>query len=242
MEIYKPNIGGLFWVEMALLFAAIIAIAVLVMMKLTQAGVFIPVLLIILVLMLVSLLVLARTSYTIDDENIIIQGAFGKREKPLGSVTKIIDTNKGGVSILSAEKIILLFGEEEKVSISPREKAAALEVLKECCPDAIFEEDRKEKEAKDEAAIPAVVNDGADAEADDAYIEDLSGKRYEEPAESAPTEWDDKPADEDPCGEEDASSEETGESGDFSSDEEAIESDDFSEDDDSVVIKSFEEE
>ena len=163
-KIYKPNVGWLFWAHLMLIFVILAILAILTFMGKSPSGVLIPILLILLIVVMVTLLVVARTMYTLDDEKVLVQGAFKKREIPYETVTKIVNTNKGlvgeGMFVLSADRIAIFFGEEGKTSISPREKEDALETLRACCPNAEYQEDFKpvkEKEETDqpEEAVPA---------------------------------------------------------------------------------------
>jgi hypothetical protein len=87
------------------------------------------------------------TSYTLDDDELKASTALGKKNIPYSSVTKIVDTNKQLVSesmfVLSSERIVLFYGENKKLSISPRSKPEVLELLKSKCSNAAFEEDLK---------------------------------------------------------------------------------------------------
>jgi len=157
MEIYKPNIGWLFWAHLILILVVIIPIlTILTFLGISPAGALIPILLVLLLIVIISLLVVAKTTYTLDDESMTIQGAFKKRDISYGSVMKIIDTNKGavgeGMFVLSSDRIGIFFGENEKVSISPRNKPDVLSALRAYCPGAEYEEDIKVKSAKADAA------------------------------------------------------------------------------------------
>ncbi|MDR0508874.1 MAG: PH domain-containing protein [Candidatus Methanoplasma sp.] len=148
-KVYKPNIGQLFWVHIILVLVLAPILAILTFLGLSPAGVLIPIILILLLMVLVSLLVVAKTMYTMDDEKITVQGAFKKHEILYGSITKIVNTDKGaageGMLVLSADRIGIFFGEDGKVSISPRDKLDALSVLTSKCPDAEYEVDFKAK-------------------------------------------------------------------------------------------------
>ena len=152
-KIYKPNIGQLFWVHLILILVVIIPILlILTLLDVSPAGVLIPILLILLLLVILALLVVARTVYAIGEENIVIQGAFKKYEISCGSVTKIVNTNKSqfgeAMLVLSPDRIGIFFGEDSKVSISPRDKPDALGTLRSYCPNAEYEEDFKIVNAK----------------------------------------------------------------------------------------------
>ena len=180
---YKPNIGLLFWVHLILILAVLIPILIILkFLGIATAILLIPTLLILLLIVVVSLLVVARTMYTMDDEKITIMGAFKKFDIPYETVTKIVDTNKGlvgeGMFVLSADRLVIFFGEGGKASISPRDKPDALSVLKSYCPEAEFEEDLKVKKATEETA------ETASEDAADTVNEETADTASEEAAET----------------------------------------------------------
>ncbi|MCL2147945.1 MAG: PH domain-containing protein [Methanomassiliicoccaceae archaeon] len=177
-KIYKPNIGWVFWAHLVLILVVIIPILTIWMIIGSTGGMLIPILLVLLVMVLLSLLVVAKTLYTLDDERILVQGAFKRYEVPYGSVTKIIDTDKGLISesmlVLSTDRIGILYGDDGKVSISPRDKQDALETLRSKCPGAEFEEDLKVKDEKGqkagEQAFQTVEEETGQAEEKEGYV------------------------------------------------------------------------
>jgi hypothetical protein len=162
METYKPNIGWIFW------FFLILVLAVMVVLIVTMVGtwnmmpikymreIIAVVLVIVLIPFFISFLVLALTLYTVDENEIRISGAFGKRNIQYSAVTKITDTNKGVINesmfVLSNERIVIFYETDKKVSISPRNKSEVLSILKEKCRSAEFEEDLKLDKAGNRAA------------------------------------------------------------------------------------------
>jgi len=146
---YKPNIGWLFWAHLILILVVLVPI----MMVLTFVGVspvaVLPVVVVLLLIVLISLFVIARTMYIMDDEKLVVHGAFKKYDIPYGSVKKIVDTNKflvsEGMLVLSQDRIGIFFGDDGKVSLSPRDKQDAIGTLRSYCPEAEFGEDFKVK-------------------------------------------------------------------------------------------------
>jgi ABC-type transport system involved in Fe-S cluster assembly fused permease/ATPase subunit len=149
MEIYKPNIGWIFWAQMILVLAVIVPILIICVIVWFTHGILLPVLVPVLAIVILTLMVVALTSYTMDCNEMMIKGAFGKRSIQYSSVTKVVDTNKGMINesmfVLSSDRVIIFYDESKKVSISPRNKSDALNVLRSHCPNAAFEEDLKVK-------------------------------------------------------------------------------------------------
>ncbi|MCL2031925.1 MAG: PH domain-containing protein [Methanomassiliicoccaceae archaeon] len=155
-KIYKPNIGWIFWAHLILIILIVAIFAIWTLVVGSTGGLLIPILAVFLLIVLVSLLVVAKTVYTLDDERILIRGALKTYDIPYGSVKKIISTNKGliseGMFVLSTDRICIFYGEEGKVSISPIDKPDALSVLRSNCPGAEYEEDLKVKAEKEQKA------------------------------------------------------------------------------------------
>ena len=159
-KIYKPNVGWVFWAHLILILIVIVPLLAVLMIVSSTKGLMIPVLLVLLAVVLLSMLVLYRTKYTMDYEKITVGGVFKKLEIPYRSVTRIVSTDKGlaggaGMLVLSPDRIIIFFGENAKASISPRDKPDALSTLRSYCPNAEYAEDMKagkEKAAEDPCA------------------------------------------------------------------------------------------
>ncbi|MCL1811341.1 MAG: PH domain-containing protein [Methanomassiliicoccaceae archaeon] len=156
-KIYKPEIGWVFWAHLILILLVISPLLMIWTLMKTTGGIPIPILIILILVVVMSLLVVAKTLYTMDDEKLTVKGVFKTREIPYETVTKIISTNKGlelgeGLLVLSPDRIRILFGEEGKAAMSPREKPDALSTLRSKCPNAEYEEDLKAVKAKEEEA------------------------------------------------------------------------------------------
>ncbi|MDR2698780.1 MAG: PH domain-containing protein [Candidatus Methanoplasma sp.] len=153
--------GWVFWAHLILILVVILPLMAVLMILGSPGGLLIPILLILLVVVIVSMLVVYKTMYIMDDEKITVQGVFKKREIPYGTVTKIINTDKGlpsgeGILVLSPDRIVILYGENVKVSLSPLDKPDALGALRSYCPNAEYEEDLKAEKAsaETEADVP----------------------------------------------------------------------------------------
>jgi len=154
MEIYKPNIGWIFWAILILVFVIVLVIVIFRIVAMESVNMtletyravtamLVVVAAILLVIMVLSMLALLRTMYTLDDNEMNLSGIFGQRNIQYSAVTKIIDSNKFVIDenmfVLSNERIVIVYG-DKKVSTAPRDKQDMLAFLKTKCPNAGFEE------------------------------------------------------------------------------------------------------
>jgi hypothetical protein len=157
-KIYKPEIGWVFWAHLILILLVITPLLTVWALMRNTGGIPIPIIVVLLIVVMISLLVVARTLYTMGIEKLTVSGAFKKREILYKEVTKIVSTNKGlefgeGMLVLSPDRILIFCGEKSKTSISPKDKPDALKCLRSKCPNAVFEDEvggagpNKEKEA-----------------------------------------------------------------------------------------------
>jgi hypothetical protein len=168
---YKPNVGWMFWFFPAVILMITPLMVAIAYANILKAVVTIPIILVMLAVVLIALMVVARTNYSLDDEKITVNGAFKTVEIPYGNVTKIvnIDTNAAPKAefMLSHDRIGIFYGENQSIAISPRKKADALSDLRSCCRYAAYGEDLK----------PVPAEEGGDAVA-------------EEETAVEPTDWD----------------------------------------------------
>jgi len=155
MEIYKPNIGWIFWAILILILAVVLPLIIIFRIVAMESlhmtldtyrmvtSILIVVAAILLVIMLLSMLALLRTMYTLDDHEMKLSGIFGQRNIQYSAVTKVIDSNKFVIDenmfVLSTERVVIVYG-DKKVSTAPRDKQDMLASLKTKCPNAGFEE------------------------------------------------------------------------------------------------------